>query len=235
MAQKKQVVCMVGGAFAEAAARFVEGLAEALADRFEFRAYEGGEAFRHLAHCDLLVLGGLHTPTASGGSYEPLRRESKQLFGTFVSIGLPLLVAPEGAASFPDWPRYGELVGYAVEWEAESGEERAAEWLEIRAHPDGFWRDYEGMRLCAQGLSRAVMRPGMVGEVVARGVAPSGESRALVMRASGGPRPGAGTTFYVGLGPVHLESLGQELVVDFWRRALMWAAGESEPLSVGSL
>lgn len=229
MTSKKRIVVMVGGAFEKAAATFAETLAQTLHDKFEIDAYDGAEAFRHLGRCHALVLAGLHAPESLGMRYEPLSRERKQSFGAFVSFGSPIVVTPEGVASFPDWPRFGELVGYELLTPlASPTEDDGICEVELYADSSSFLGELNGLRISRAPLVSAADRQGMEADVLALGHLANGERFPLAMCARGGPRPGAGLSLYMGLGPTWLELLGAAATARLWRRALLWLVGEAE-------
>jgi hypothetical protein len=229
MMRKKEVVVMAGGAFAEQTQALCNQLTEILTDSIHLRIYNGGEAFRHLARCDSLLLLGCHTPQAMGMAYTPLQRQEKQLFGTFVGLGFPLLVSPEGSASFPDWPRYSELLGYETKWDGTSNGYKEFASATIRCSSlGGFCKKLDGVTLSSVSLPKIRPRASMKYDVLAWIENGEPVDECLVVTATGGPRPGAGRSVYVGLGPSLLGAVDQDLLLDLWASALMWAVGEQE-------
>jgi hypothetical protein len=224
MSAKKQIVFMVGGVFAEAVASFLALLAPALDDRFTLRAYEGEEALKHLGRCDILVLAGYHDPGTLGEGYQPLSRMAKQSFGAYVSSGNPLVVTAEGAASFPEWPRYGELVGFGVQLP----ERNATNRLELYAEPATFCQPLSGVVLERVPAFRGFPRVGMESETLLRGRDADGDDWPLVMVAQGGPRPGAGLSLFMGPGPLWRDILEPATLVQLWRHAMLWLVGEAD-------
>ncbi len=228
MTSKKRIVVMIGGAFEEAAASFANLLARALEDKYIVDAYAGGETFRHLARCHALVLAGYHSPKA-GESYMPLTREEKQNFGAFVSYGWPILATPEGVASFPDWPRYGELVGYELLtplWPPATSKSLCE--LEIYAESSAFLAELHGTRLVNAPAVGAAARSGMDADTLAVGRLANGDLLPLAVCSRGGPRPGAGYTMFLDIGPAWFHTLGPTATTRLWRRALLWLIGETE-------
>lgn len=239
---KKHIVMMTGGGSAEEAANFLGLLGPALEDRFTCHCYEGAAAFGHLGRCDVLVLLGHHSPTQTGPRYEPLGREAKISFGAFVSSGRPLVVTAEAVGSFPDWPRFGELIGYELVEEPPyaQGENSAANTgknpslpnasqLSLYAEPSAFCAELNGTHVpAALAPRRVVPRLGMQSDLLASAKPPDDDSIPLIMCAQGGPRPGAGLTLYMGLGPAWADALGPATLVRLWRRALLWLVGEPE-------
>jgi len=118
----KRIVFHVGGPTfhpVDAQARAIAGW---LGDRdYSFAFHDGIEAFEHLADCDLLVLMGLHwtgrTPECAGGrKYQPMRDQDKAAFEAYVASGRPIVAHHGAIASYDDWPRFGQLVGFAWIW-----------------------------------------------------------------------------------------------------------------------
>jgi hypothetical protein len=226
MTPKKHIVIMVGGGFAPAAATFAQQLAAALDDRFVTHAIAGAEAFHHLVHCDALVLASYHAPQAAGADYRPLTRLEKQDFGSYVSAGQPLIVTPEGAASFPDWPRYAELVGFTARVLPQ--DPAVVPPAGVYADPTSFCGELAGSVVPGALVREVAPDPRVQTEIHASVVCPRRGTIPLVASAWGGPRPGAGTSLYVGLGPAAAGALAPSLLTTLWRRALLWLTDEAE-------
>jgi hypothetical protein len=228
MTSKKRIGVMIGGAHAEATALFAALVARALEDKFILEAYPGGEVFSHLARCHVLVLAGYHSP-AAGESYMPLTREQKQNFGAFVSSGRPIVSTPEGVASFPDWPRYGELVGYELlsPLHPPSALDSPCD-LEIYAESAAFLAELHGTHLANAPAVGAMARPGMDSDTLALGRLANGDHIPLALCAKGGPRPGAGLTMFLDMGPAWSHALSPATTARLWRQALLWLVDEAE-------
>ncbi len=190
MTARRHITVMAGGGEASAAASFVSILKEVLSDKFCVSAYEGAEALAHLYRCDALVLVGYHAPEVLDEHYVPLSRLAKQAFGAFVSSGKPLVVAPEGAASFPDWPRYGELLGYRAEFPRTTGDDEAT--VSIFAEPSSWCVALNAMELFWRDVAELIIDPRMEADVLASVQCPQRGTVPLIVSARGGPRPGAG-------------------------------------------
>jgi type 1 glutamine amidotransferase len=67
-----------------------------------------------LSECDLLVLLGLHW--TGRPEYRPPGEVHKRAFERYVTSGKPILAAHDAIASYDDWPRFGELVGFTWVW-----------------------------------------------------------------------------------------------------------------------
>jgi hypothetical protein len=75
---------------------------------------EGLAAFERLDNADLLVVMGLHW--TGGGNYQPMQSRHQAAFENYVASGRPIIAHHGGIASYDDWPRFGELLGFAWIW-----------------------------------------------------------------------------------------------------------------------
>jgi len=92
-----------------------------LGDGHDCGVHDGVDAFDGLDDCDLLVLMGLHwsgLSTATDGelAYRPMSDRHKKSFERYVASGRPILAHHGSIASYDDWPRFGDLVGFAWVW-----------------------------------------------------------------------------------------------------------------------
>ncbi len=83
--------------------------------------HEGVSAFEALDDCDLLVLMGLHwtgmtAEWAGSLPYHPLEDRHKQAFEAYIGSGRPVVSHHGAIASYDDWPRFGELIGFTWVW-----------------------------------------------------------------------------------------------------------------------
>jgi len=98
---------------ARQAARIIEWLGAP--DRCEL--HDGIDAFDHLDAADLLILIGLHwTGMTPQMAYRPMQPRHRAALEAYVVAGRPLVAHHGAIASYDDWPRFGELVGFTWIW-----------------------------------------------------------------------------------------------------------------------
>ena len=87
----------------------------------EYCFADGLAAFEMLDGCDLFVAMGLHwtgmnAEWAGKMAYHPLEPAHQAAFEAYVASGRPIIAHHGGIASYDDWPRYGELLGFTWVW-----------------------------------------------------------------------------------------------------------------------
>jgi hypothetical protein len=87
-------------------------LADWLAPFCWCRAAESLAALEHLGECDLLVFLGMYY-SGWEGRYRPPGDAHKRQIERYVASGRPMIFAHGAVASYDDWPRFGELAGFA--------------------------------------------------------------------------------------------------------------------------
>ena len=115
------LVFHVGGPAFHPVAEQARCIAEWLGHGFTCEMREGAEAFNDLSDCDLLLIMGLHWTGMNADwcgnlTYQPLNEYQKRTFEAYVAAGRPLLAHHGGIASYDDWPRFGELLGFRWDW-----------------------------------------------------------------------------------------------------------------------
>lgn len=99
-------------------ARVISGwLNEELESSLTYAIREGNAAFDQLDDCDLLVIMGLYWTGMGADLYTSLNEQQQRTFEAYVASGRPLLCHHGGIASYDDWPRFGELLGFTWKWE----------------------------------------------------------------------------------------------------------------------
>src|SRR4051812_49453571 len=112
---KKRIVYHVGGPEFHPVDRQAQEIARWLGDeKYVHERHDGLAAFENLDGADLLVLMGLHW--TGGTKYQPMRAEHQRAFENYVKSGRPIIAHHGAIASYDDWPRFGELVGFAWIW-----------------------------------------------------------------------------------------------------------------------
>ena len=92
-----------------------------LGDDYDCRIIDGRQAFAALDDCQLLVVMGLHwsgmgADWAGNLAYEPLLPHHQAAFEAYIASGRPVLAHHGAIASYDDWPRFGELLGFTWVW-----------------------------------------------------------------------------------------------------------------------
>ena len=121
MGDNPRIVFHVGGpAFhpVDEQARAIEGW---LGPGFACERRHGHAAFDRLGDCDLFVPMGLfwtgsNADWAGSVPYVPLGDEQKAALERYCAAGGPVLSHHGAVASYDDWPRFGELLGFAWVW-----------------------------------------------------------------------------------------------------------------------
>lgn len=176
-------------------------------------------AFEHLTECDLLVLMGMHW-TGWDGRYRPPSDAHKRAFEKYVYSGRPLLSAHGGIASYDDWPRFAELVGYSWVW-GKSSHSLIAEH-DIRILPTGH--------PIVEGIGDFKIVDELYYDLhVASDLAVhihadaewNGRNCPMVMTAEGGRISGAGKTAYLANGH-DMRALESPQLLQLWLNAVKW-------------
>lgn len=115
----KKLLFHVGGPAFHPVAQQAGVISDWLGDEYLCTLAQKNTAFDLLDDCDLFVVMGLHW-TGQGvpgvWPYTPLNDTQKQAFENYVTSGKPLLVHHGSVASYDDWPRFGELLGFTWVW-----------------------------------------------------------------------------------------------------------------------
>jgi type 1 glutamine amidotransferase len=122
---RKRIVFHIGGAYHRTdlqAAAAIHWLGD---ERHVYQIFDGVAAFEALGDADLFVVMGMHWPgmahPSSGGLvYHPMQEQHRLAFERYVAAGRPLLVHHGAIFSYPDWPRFQELLGFWWDWEHSS-------------------------------------------------------------------------------------------------------------------
>lgn len=118
---RPRLIFHVGGWAGHPTAQQAAVIAGWLGDSYACEIHDGATAFDDLSTCDLLVVMGLHwtgmgEDWAGNLTYQPLKEHQKQSFESYVASGRPILNHHGGIASYDDWPRFGELLGFTWVW-----------------------------------------------------------------------------------------------------------------------
>jgi type 1 glutamine amidotransferase len=114
---RKRIVFHVGGPDFHPVAEQARQIIGWLDHRYECEVHDGLAAFEQLNGADLLVLMGLHwAGMAPQMTYHPLTPRHQAALEAYAASGRPIVAHHGAIASYDDWPRFGELVGFAWIW-----------------------------------------------------------------------------------------------------------------------
>src|SRR5205823_82628 len=116
---RPRLIFLVGGPDYHPVNEQAHAIIEWLGTDYACHTAESLAAFEHLTECDLLVLMGQHW-TGWEGRYRSPSETHRRTFEKYVQSGRPILSAHGAIASYDDWPRFAELVGFHLNWETAS-------------------------------------------------------------------------------------------------------------------
>lgn len=232
MSAQPHIVFHVGGPSFHPVRDQAGCIAEWLGPTVQTTILEGLDAFESLDACDLLVLMGLHwtgmdQEWAGSLTYHPMQPKHQQAFENYVASGRPLLAHHGAIASYDDWPRFGDLVGFTWQWGVTSHSPFST--YPVRVLPTGHpiiagVGDYT---LADELYYDVQVTPGLAPAVHAE---TTWEDRNLpmVMTASGGRISGAGRTAYLANGH-DLRAFDCPALSLIWRNAVAWLLESTLP------
>lgn len=193
-----------------------------LGERYHCILCEGLAAFDALKECDLLVLMGLHWTgmKRNGLTYHPMQDRHKRAFEQYVASGRPLLAHHGAIASYDDWPRFGELIGFTWVWGRTTHSPVGAYTINVlpTGHPviDGV-RDYT---LADELYYNVRLTPGAEPAVHAQ-VLWEGAQRPMVSTLEGGRTRGAGKVVYLANGH-NMRAFECPAIARLWQNSVRW-------------
>lgn len=200
---QKRIRFHVGGPVFHPVAEQADAIRRWLGDGYQCSIHDGVAAFEHLRETDLLVLMGLHwtgmADPATGLKYEPMRDSHKQAFEAYVASGRPIIAHHGAIASYDDWPRFGELVGFAWIW-GKTNHSPVGDYL-VRSLPTGhpIIAGVGDFRIHDELYYDIAIAPGL--SVTNHAEAEfEGKHLPMVMTATGGRVSGAGKVAYLANG-----------------------------------
>ena len=110
---RPRLIFLVGGPDFHPVNAQAAAIIDWLGDEYACHTAESLAAFEHLTECDLLVLMGMHW-TGWDERYRSPSDVHRRHFEKYVKSGRPVLAAHGAVASYDDWPRFGELVGFTL-------------------------------------------------------------------------------------------------------------------------
>lgn len=225
MSAQQRIVFHIGGPAFHPVDEQAQRIITWLDGSYHTTVLEGRTAFESLDRCDLLVLMGLHwtgmgEAWADGLTYYPLLPAHQEAFEEYIASGRPVLAHHGAIASYDDWPRFGELVGFTWQWGVTSHSPFGT--YSVQPLPTGHTViDGIGDFTLDDELYYDIqITPGLEASVHA--VATWQErSLPMVMTASGGRVPGAGRTAYLANGH-DLRAFECPALAHLWRNAIRW-------------
>jgi type 1 glutamine amidotransferase len=205
--------------------RQARAIAGWLGDAYACERHDGLAAFERLGDADLLVLMGLHwtglTPESSGGlTYHPLRDADKEALERYVASGRPVIAHHGAIASYDDWPRFGQLVGFAWIW-GQTSHSPVGDYT-VRARETGH-PIIEGVgdfTIHDELYYDIAIAPGL--EVRTHAEAEyDGRRLPMVLTAEGGRTPGAGKVAYLAIGH-DMKAFECPALKRLWTNAVDW-------------
>jgi type 1 glutamine amidotransferase len=196
-----------------------------LGDEYRAEICEGVKAFEQMDDCDLLVLMGLHWTgmTKDSLEYRPMLPHHQQAFERYVASGRPLLAHHGAIASYDDWPRFGELIGFAWIWEITKHSPLGTYRIHTlrTGHPviDGV-NDYT---IEDELYYNVRVNPNVESEVHAE-VEWDGLPRPMVSTLSGVRTPGAGKVVYLANGHDQ-RAFESPAIKRLWINSVRWLLG----------
>lgn len=201
---RPRIVFHVGGPAFHPTARQADVIAGWLGDRYQCEIRDGAAAFDDLSTCDLLVVMGLHwtgmeEDWAGKLTYQPLNDEQKRSFEAYVTSGRPLLNHHGGIASYDDWPRFGELLGFTWVWGVTDHVPLGEHRVDVLATGHPLIERVSDYAIVDELYYDVRISPGVQPAVHAQATS-QGRTVPMVMSAEGGRVRGAGRTVYLANG-----------------------------------
>ena len=193
---------------------------------YDCRIADGLAAFDLLDDCDLFVAMGLHwtgmdADWAGNLTYHPLQPRQQAAFEAYVASGRPVIAHHGGIASYDDWPRYGELLGFTWVWGETTHSPLGEYTVNIKpvAHP--IVAGVSDYTLIDELYYNVQVTPGLETEVLATAEW-EGSARPMIVVGQGGRVEGAGRTLYLANGH-DLHAFAAPALRRIWQNAVRYA------------
>ena len=227
-----KIVFHVGGpAFhpvAEQAQLIATWLEADLGGGHEYLLADGLPAFEMLDDCDLFVAMGLHWTGMSAEwagkmAYHPLEPRHQAAFAAYVAAGRPIIAHHGGIASYDDWPRYGELLGFTWVWDVTTHSPLGDHRVDVLRTGHPIVAGVEDYTLFDELYYDVQVTRGLVTAVHATAEW-DGQPRPMIITAEGGRVAGAGRTVYLANGH-DMRAFAAPALRQIWVNAVRWALG----------
>lgn len=197
-----------------------------LGAQYDCRFAEGLAAFDLLDKCDLFVVMGLHwsgmgEPWAGSLDYHPLAARDQAAFERYVAGGRPLIAHHGAIASYDDWPRFGELLGFTWVWGETTHSPLGEHAVQVLPTGHPIVAGVEDYTLFDELYYDIKTTPGLATTAHAEATW-DGQPRPMILTAEGGRVPGAGRTVYLANGH-DLRAFACPALAQLWRNAVQWA------------
>lgn len=223
-----RIVFHVGGPAFHPVAEQARRIAEWLGEDCECTLADGVAAFELLDSCDLFVAMGLHwtgmgAEWAGSLPYKPLEPRHQEAFAAYVASGRPIIAHHGGIASYDDWPRYGELLGFTWVWGVTTHSPLGDHTVRVLPTGHPIVAGLADYTLYDELYYDVQITPGL--QPIAHAVAEwEGEARPMILTAEGGRVAGAGRTAYLANGH-DLRAFACPALAQVWRNTVAWALG----------
>ena len=153
--------------------------------------------------------------------YEPMRASHKAAYEAYVKSGRPIIAHHGGIASYDDWPRFGELLGFAWIW-GKTNHSPIADY-DVRMMPTGhpIVAGLSDFRIHDELYYDIAITPGLKVQTHAEAEF-EGKRLPMVMTASGGRVDGAGKVAYLANGH-DIKAFECPAMERLWQNAVAWS------------
>lgn len=182
-------------------------------------------AFEHLVECDLLVLMGQHW-TGWEGRYRSPSDVHRRNFEKYVQSGRPILASHGAIASYNDWPRFGELIGFSTDWEKGSHSPVADQFINITDPDHPLTAGVGDFRIIDELIDDIQLTESNRVEVHAIATWMNRQVP-ILMSQQGGRILGAGKSAYIGLGH-DMRAMESPQLKQLWLNAVNWLMIDGE-------
>lgn len=220
---KPRLIFLVGGPDFHPVNQQANLVLDWLGDGYAHHTAESLAAFEHLVECDLLVVMGQHW-TGWEGRYRSPSEVHRRQFEKYVQSGRPILAVHGGIASYDDWPRFTELIGFTLNWET-AKPSPVGEYA-VRTRPTGhpIIEGVDDFTITDELLPDVQITRGLRTQIHAD--AKWGDRKIpVIYTAQGGRILGAGKTAYLALGH-DMTTMRSEPLRQIWINAVQWCLAE---------
>lgn len=225
---KPRIVFHTGGPAFHPVAQQAQMIAGWLGNEYECRQADGLAAFDLLPTCDLFILMGLHwtgmvEEWAGALAYQPLQARQQDSFEAYVASGRPLIAHHGAIASYDDWPRFGELLGFTWVWGQTTHSPLGEHTVNVLPTGHRIVADVEDYTLYDELYYDVQITPGLPATVHATAQW-DGQPRPMIITAQGGRAAAAGCTIYLANGH-DLRAFACPALRRLWLNAVQYALG----------
>ncbi|MFZ1771158.1 MAG: ThuA domain-containing protein [Caldilinea sp.] len=220
------LVFHVGGPSFHPVAEQAQQIAGWLGAAHECKIIDGAAAFDQLDECDLFVAMGLHwtgmdAEWAGSMVYHPLQAHQQVAFEEYVASGRPVIAHHGGIASYDDWPRYGELLGFTWVWGETTHSPLGEHTVHIEPVDHPVTAGVSDYTLFDELYYNVRVSPGVETQILATADW-EGAARPMIIAAKGGRTAGAGRTIYLANGH-DLRAFAAPALHRIWQSTVRYA------------